>query len=470
MRFLIVPNYANPYDQRMVSGLATALCNIGHEAHALHAPLPDLELVRMCDTLDVDVVMQVNRVRPLDPALPPKVRHITWFQDVFPETMEDFLSGIRDSDIVYVLGDADVLGLKAKLPCQVGCLVTGVDEATLNFEYPRVLKKTDHIDFSLCGFIPPPFETTPSAKSDLLWYWDDLFSRVPIIGKLGVVQLLRRALFRKHVPIDYVPYAVLVALGDIAQGLYKPLRGELDIHFLSEAMRDHASLVTGPRPPHVNRRPAKHREGRIGMLLRPYGPSFGNRRIDVRSPLVRLAMLASRVRKNEDAIDQAISYFARDYPRLLDRVELVRRIMHVSKSLELYGPGWDKHEQFKPYHKGILHDQGDLLAVYQRTRVNLANNTHGLGLHSRTLECMAVGGFILTHASPHDAKPGGMHTSFEPGVHYGMFTPGNLEEEARRWLKDEARRIAAGRSAAAVIREKHLWRHRAQQILDDLKQ
>ena len=144
--------------------------------------------------------------------------------------------------------------------------------------------------------------------------------------------------------------------------------------------------------------------------------------------------------------------------------------MHVSKSLELYGPGWDKHEQFKPHHKGILHDQRDLLAVYRRTRINLANNTHGLGLHSRTLECMAVGGFVLTHASPHDAKPGGMHTSFEPGVHYGMFTPGNLEEEARRWLKDEARRIAAGRRAAAVIRKKHLWRHRAEQILNDLKQ
>ena len=251
MRFLVVPNYAHPYDQRMVSGLAIALCDIGHEAHALHAPLPDLELVRMCDTLGVDVVIQVNRVRPLDPPLPPTVRHITWFQDVFPETMEDFLSGIRDSDIVYVLGDADVLGLKVKLPCQVGCLVTGVDEAILNFENPQVLKKTDHIDFSLCGFIPPPFETTPSVKSDLLWYWDDLFSRIPIIGKLGVVQLLRRALFRKHVPIDYVPYAVLVALGDIAQGLYKPLRGELDIHFLSVAMRDHASLVIGPRPPHV---------------------------------------------------------------------------------------------------------------------------------------------------------------------------------------------------------------------------
>jgi hypothetical protein len=179
--------------------------------------------------------------------------------------------------------------------------------------------------------------------------------------------------------------------------------------------------------------------------------------------------LATRVRENKDAIEQAISYFAQTYPRQLDRIALVQRALNVSKSVELYGPGWDTHEQFKPYHKGVLQAQGELLTVYQRSRINLANNTHGLGLHSRTLECMAVNGFIFTHASPHDDKPGGMFTSFEPGVHYGMFTPENFEEQARSWLDDEKRRIEAGRNAAAVIRQKHLWRHRAQQILNDLQ-
>ena len=82
---------------------------------------------------------------------------------------------------------------------------------------------------------------------------------------------------------------------------------------------------------------------------------------------------------------------------------------------------------------------------------------------------MAVGGFVFTHESPHDNKPGGMLTSFEPGVHYGVFTPESLHEEAHRWLADEAGRRRVGQQAAAIVRERHRWHHRAQQILDDLR-
>lgn len=470
MRFLIVPNFPHPYDQRMVSGLATALHNMGHQALALPAPLADFELVRMCNSVGADVVMQVNRVRPLDPPLPKGVRHITWFQDVFPETIDGVFDGLRDSDIVYSLGDAKVLGLKNELPCQVGCLVTGVDEATLNFKERKPFRKADYTDFSLCGFIPPPFVSNPSFKSDLLWYWDDLLARIPLIGGFGIFQLFRRVLFRRHVPIDYVPYAVLTALEDIVRGLYKPLRGDLDIHFLSEAMRNYASVVVKPRAPNASRRKSRDRNSRLSVLLRPYHPNSRGRRAVDRSVLRRLVSLATRVRENKDALEQAISYFSQTYPRQLDRVALTQRALNASKSLELYGPGWDAHEQFRQYYKGILNVQEDLLTVYRRSRINLANNTHGLGLHSRTLECMAVRGFIFTHASPHDDKPGGMFTSFEPGTHYGMFTPEDFEEQARRWLKDEKRRLETGRRAATVIRQKHLWRHRAQQILKDLKQ
>jgi len=126
------------------------------------------------------------------------------------------------------------------------------------------------------------------------------------------------------------------------------------------------------------------------------------------------------------------------------------------------------HPEFSPYAKGVVDTQDGLLDVYRRSRINLANNTHGLGLHSRTLECMAVGGFVLTHESPHDSKPGGMLTSFEPSVHYGAFTPENLHEEAHRWLADDARRRQVGQQAATIIRQRHCWYHRAQQILDDL--
>ncbi len=140
----------------------------------------------------------------------------------------------------------------------------------------------------------------------------------------------------------------------------------------------------------------------------------------------------------------------------------------MSRSLELYGPGWEEHEQFSPYFKGVLNTADELGAAFRRSRINLANNTHGLGLHSRTLDCMAAGGFIFTHQSPNDNRPGGMLTAFEPGVHYGAFTPDTFGDESRRWLRDGPRRRRAGARAAAVVREKHRWEHRAQQIVNDL--
>src|ERR1700758_248753 len=105
MRFLITPNFARVYDQRMVASLANGLQQLGHEAHALSRPIEDVALADTCLTYAPDVVIRVNRFRPLDDPLPAKVRYIAWFQDVFPETLERASERVRESDIVYFLGD-----------------------------------------------------------------------------------------------------------------------------------------------------------------------------------------------------------------------------------------------------------------------------------------------------------------------------------------------------------------------------
>ena len=81
---------------------------------------------------------------------------------------------------------------------------------------------------------------------------------------------------------------------------------------------------------------------------------------------------------------------------------------------------------------------------------------------------MATGNFLLMHESPNDTKAGGMLTAFEPGVHYGSYTPENFTEQASRWLRDDKERTQAGIRAQEVIRDRHCWHHRARQIVDDL--
>jgi hypothetical protein len=445
MRFLIVPNLSLPYDQRMVNGLAAGFHEIGHEAVALSSPVPAEPLAGIVKRIGADVVIQVNRFRQQDPPLPQNVRHVAWFQDVFPDTLDQMKAGEREGDVVYALGDAGVLGLNTAFPCFVGSLVTGVEPSMLGRK--RKVPSAEMVDFSLCGYIPQPLAFKPNIKSDLVWYLNDLVDRVPLLGRSWNFRHLRFRLLRRYIHRNYVPYALAIALQENVTAVYRPLRGELDIDMISGVLRAAAQNYVNIRKkqPVIGGWP---RRGRLGHIMAPYRASGADTRT---------------------ALDHQINALAREYPRLLDRVALINAALDVSKSLELYGPGWNAHETFLKYHKGIVSDPDVLLSIYERSRINLANNTHGLGLHSRTLECMAVGGFIFMHTSPHDEKPGGMLTAFEPDVHYGAYTPETFRDEAGRWLRDDTARAQAGERAAAVIKAKHLWLHRAEQITEDVK-
>ena len=441
MRFLIAPNFALAYDQRMVRSLARALHHLGHEAKALSAPIEDFALADVCRAYDPDVVIRVNRFRPLDNPLPPKVRHIAWFQDVFPETLANIDERIAENDIVYVLGDPETLGFNVRLPCFVGTLLCGVDETMRPTEAVGL-----PIDASLCGYIPPPVYRNPRIALDLIWYY-----ALPVLKPFERIGFSPTSLITRICNI--VPYALTTSLIGVVEANYQPLCGNLDIHRLTAAMNEIAATHFGYKQPAGPPKVIKSRLRRkiYANVMAPYIGSNSE-------GLGRWGTL-----------QRLMSYLARDYPRLLDRVALIEGILSVSNSLELYGPGWSEHPQFRQYYKGTLDSSADLANVFGRSRLNLANNTHGLGLHSRTLECMAVGGFIFTHSSPADGKPGGMRTAFEPDVHYGLFTPDTLEEDARRWLRDEAKRQQAGAKASAIVRQDHTWTKRAQQILADLR-
>lgn len=465
-RILITPHVASPYDQRMVRGLADGFNQIGHFAGALPAPVSSQELCNLCQSLSIDTVIQVNRTRDRAVPLPKSVRHVAWFQDVFPETLMGFAESFQTDDILYTLGDPVVLGLLTPVPCRVGSLFTGVDDATLDF--PR-RKFVQDIDMSLCGALPPPVTLVPSLRADLLWYVDTLIRGIPVLKRSRAIWALRRLLFRKHVPTDFVPYATLVAIAQVVEGFYRPLRGELDIHMLADAMgtltNTFSRVSAPPSPKALTQEPDL-----LSKLLKPYMERF-NGRGDFKARLFRFLAKegAYFVSDGLSPVEKATSYFAQSYPRIMDRRLLVQLASRVTNSLELYGNGLVAHDFTRPYYRGVIESLDELLTVYCRSKINLNNNTHGLGLHSRTLECMAVGGFIFFHDSPHDTKAGGMLTEFEPDVHYGRYTVEGFHEEAARWLKDSEGRRRVGIQAAERIRQRHCWHHRARQIVEDLE-
>jgi hypothetical protein len=405
MRFLITPteylSLNNAPTARMAQALGRALTRLGHEAEAATRPLSGAEAVRACADQRVDVLMQINCLAP--PGLPRHVRHIAWFQDVFPDTASSGSSQVRDTDLVYFLGDRSTLGFKTELACFCGSLFPGVDaEAATQAD-----AASQDLDFSLCGFIPAPLPRRGSL------------ARLAIaLGNL-LLDLAGERVQRIDFPI---PVGLFEDLASIVRRHYQPLHGELDIQGIADDMKRRAARWLG-LPPH---------------------------------------------RRRQRNVGRYIDFLSREYPRLLDRQTLLSKALSISTSLAFFGPGGETHSWLRPYYRGVLTAPEQLLDVYRRTRLNLANNTHGLGLHGRTLDCMAVGGFVFMHDSPNANRPGGMLTAFEPGVHFGQYTAATFEEEARRWLRQQNERMAVGARAAAEVRARHNWEQRARQLLDDL--
>lgn len=164
-----------------------------------------------------------------------------------------------------------------------------------------------------------------------------------------------------------------------------------------------------------------------------------------------------------------ISYYTQTYPRFLDRFSLVSRLSNVTKNFALYGSGWDSFEPFIPYYKGFLEEIEPLIDVYKASKLNVYNNTHGVGLHSRTLECFGSGSFVFSHLSNNEERDDALSKYFEPNVDFAVYNYENLERVASDWIKNDQRRLYARNSAYKKILNGHRWVHRAKQIIDDLK-
>ncbi len=178
----------------------------------------------------------------------------------------------------------------------------------------------------------------------------------------------------------------------------------------------------------------------------------------------------NRWRFEETAFVEMAKYIAKnvhEYARFLNRHAAAQHILSVSQNVEFWGLHWDEWPVVAPYSRPFNDSPDELLNLYQRSRINVHDNIYGFALHSRVLEAMAVGGFVMAHESPHFGKAGQMTETFEPDVHFGQYNAESFAEEAHYWLHADRQRPIA--EARKVIRDRHLWKHRAQQILDDLK-
>ena len=173
----------------------------------------------------------------------------------------------------------------------------------------------------------------------------------------------------------------------------------------------------------------------------------------------------------EDAWSQLmgnVGHWTMDHPRRLDRHKLGKMVLSVTENCLFQGKNWTQYGEFAAHAMEHTNKIGELLDVYQRSRINLHTNSDGYGPHSRVLEAMAVGGFIMTHSVERPERPGCMHSAFTPDVHYAEFDVGNFAEKVKFWLQNKVARDLVAKECRGLIESKHLWRHRAAQLLKDL--
>lgn len=168
------------------------------------------------------------------------------------------------------------------------------------------------------------------------------------------------------------------------------------------------------------------------------------------------------------SLDPSVQYDlgCRAILRMAFRQKVLDLAVASGASIRFFGPGgWNAWSNYQPFYQSVLTEPEDLRAVYQSSKINLHE---GVGVHFRTLDCMASGGLLFFMASPDDARYGGIQSCFTPGKHYVEFDQNDFSEKATFYLVHPEERKQICEQARAEVASRHTWKHRIQKIIDDI--
>lgn len=417
---LTIPE-SNTYYIRNSIQFGNAFKKRGHKVITLNRNISNKELSEYVIDAKINLVIQINQ--PKLYSLPNDVIHICWYQDVFDE-QKHIKKFINKNSIIYTLGNPYKIGLGFIPSCLCKGFFTGVDKKII---YQDELKRD--IDVNHIAFIPKPSAYDPYSNnivivSTLLLYLFKLFQRI-----IPFKNFKKLFIFQKL--LNYLP------------------------KFFSILIRKIISIGMQQEIRQVKR-----------IIQNNYTPLGGN---------LDILKIKKKIKNNFNAeyfdfLWSKLKYIVRDYPRYLDRVSIGDTLVKINKSLNIFiaGYNWKLYPKYKKISHDHIESYSQLISIYKRSKITLCNNNHGLGLHSRVLEAMACGSFILMNESPLSKLDGGLETCFIKGVHYDEYNKDNLKEKINYWIKNETKRLSATKKAKEIIKKNHLWENRVDEIISDI--
>lgn len=154
--------------------------------------------------------------------------------------------------------------------------------------------------------------------------------------------------------------------------------------------------------------------------------------------------------------------------RHLNRGDLAEAMIRTGRDVSFFGPdNWTEWPQFAPHYRGWLSGPAAMRDAYAQTRFNFHE---GEGAHFRSMDILGSGNLLVFRGTNRDRAPGGLASMFEPGVHYISCRLDSLGETLAAANDNPDALAVMRREAAAEVKRRHTWQHRAEEILDDLQQ
>ncbi|WP_190303186.1 MULTISPECIES: glycosyltransferase family protein [Methylomonas] len=151
--------------------------------------------------------------------------------------------------------------------------------------------------------------------------------------------------------------------------------------------------------------------------------------------------------------------------RLLNRRALVDQLVEI-EGLAIYGPdNWALWPQYRPFYQRFLSSVDELRAVYNQSQINFHE---GCSMHFRVVDAMACRSLLFVKNHGYHEGDAGLDRFFEPGVHYVAFQAENLIELYQYYSNNTNLADKVRDAAFQAITAQHTWRHRAEQIIEDL--
>ena len=480
---MIIPPTENFYDQRILKNLANSLKKFSNECKVLLRPLNDNEIIKEIDiNTNIDVLFLVNKF-PTEKIRKKNFRCIIWIQDLFLNSLYEYdNSCLKDGDIIYFLADKKVLGFERKIKIKNSYLFTGVSDYFIsNFKVSNPKN-----DLALLGYFGNLiyFDTRNKAPKDL--------NKNSEFNHYKNVTITENVMFNISKYIENLPKKNLIKLffkkfffkqkkkpgyNRINNLVYKYIYVGLIRKFLIYTKLKFVILKIKGKNFNFNYhnlvikliykifRKYMYFEDIKWIITESYLPLTGS--LDINNLNKKIE---DSINNNPKGLNAAKNYLTREYPRVIDRHVLSSLMINSKKKVIFSGNGLE-YENWKFLSKFIQKNdftENFLVNFYQNSKINLNNNNHGLGMHSRVLESMACGGMIMMHKNKYTNETS-LENYFEKELDYGEYSTKSFDEDINYFIENFSLRKKIILNAHKKIKEYHTWDARAKQILDDLK-